>query len=432
MAALDNGIKNGVDKRSANSSSQPADQEAGTTTDGERDDATIRLMNTDATTANDEGNEDAITRVGTTNAEIEAEGETTEPRGTSIDGKSTTTAEYGWTQDNTDLSRHIPMLEVATDLMEPPPAYESIAQHVVTPSQASESILRSGFEAQRATASSSRSMGTQTDPTLSPTAAAEALSTSPAEATPTTPAKANDPPPFNTVPQVVTVFIVIVVILLTLLAIFMLIAPVFLDPGNQRIELVALFFTMAAMGILPFFVMLVSGTVQLTIANIRRRKGQKGGQYTELAQTEDEETGGIANAEETQDGSDSMVHSDRPLLPTNLDEDNRGGDEEEVETYRGVGNGIEPNGPTSNQQVPVENTAESTPSKKEPPESWIVIPQVAASMVIMYGFVLCTELPYVLLSVTTGNTLGLPNSSKLSIGLSIAYILASKIPMLCF
>ena len=430
MAAVGNAVKIGLDKMAAKSLPQRAGQEAGTTTDEERDDATIRLVITDAATTTDEESEDAVTRAETTNVEIEVEGETTEPRGTSVDGRNTTTAGDGWTQDDTDLSRRVPMPEDATEQMEPPPTYESIARQVFTSDHASQSTLRAGFEAQRATASSSRSIGTQTDPTLSATAAAEALNTNSTEATATTPTKRADLPPLSTVAQVVGFFILIVFILLTHLAAFMLVKPV-LNPTHPQIESAFIIFVFLLLIMLTLFVVLVYQSVKLSMANMRRKQGQKRGQYMELAQTEEKETRGIANTEETQNGSDGVV-SDHPLLPTNLDEDNRGGDEVEAETNCGVGNDIERNGPTLNQQVPVGHAAESTPSKKEPSESWVVIPQPVAVAIMLYAFVFCIVYPDFLLGATTGNMLGLPKSSKLSTVLGIAYILASKIPMLCF
>ena len=376
----------------------------------------------DPTIANDGEGEDDRTRLAATNDEAGARAETPEPRVAAVDGKSTTPAGGERTRaDNTDISGRI--LEDTTGSTEPPPAYESIARYS---EPVSRTPLLLEFENQQTTASSSRSMGTQTDLPPSPTVAAEALSTNAAEEAATTAAQAAESwkrvETLKDFPEVVGAFIIIGITILLVVANFKLGLPV-ATPSNPHVRsLVWVFFGL----LLPFFgagSMLVLQTLVLSLENAKDNKGQ----YMELKQVEDEETCSVGSTGENQDGTDGSIHN---IPSANLAEDD-GGAGEERETSHAIGDDIASSAPDVGRLSPIEN-CEPIPSKEQGIKTRIRVPRGIAYFCASYGGVLSVWFSEFLLGATTANTLGLPRSSKLSMALGIAYLVASKLLLLCF
>lgn len=374
----------------SNTESQAVGQDSETRTDGEGESVAVRAGETNTETE--------------TRSEEPPEVSTAEETGTPDEGRASKA-------DHVELLHRSPTQEVPVDQTEPPPAYESISRETFPPAflftadseHAPLNPSPSTLETQTAYLVNA---GTQTDPLLplSPTAAAQALGTNVTSgATPTDPGA----------PQKVNLEPIPTIVGATFFAIFpglifggaTSLAVAAVRAGSQEMRSVVVIFGCLFGAVLAPFLFVAFTVGGQAMWECWKEFRAKKGQYAELAQMEDGEARGAASG---------------------VGENQDGGGESSTRREEGIENVT----PDHARPAQIEVTEES---KQGPKTSERV--QSALSMYLLLvlfsaeGSVLFSDF---VLGAANANMSGLPiGKSIFSTVLWVAYIVLSKLPMLC-
>lgn len=382
--------------------------------------------------------EDAAMADGATEAEAAAESDTAEPPEVSPTAESGTVTAGGDSQIAEAAPDPSPAVS-PTDLAEPPPAYEAIFRQVFPATSLFSANAKQAppdnthpTDLENQHASSSCDAGTQTAdlPPLSPTAAAEALSTDPTTPEPAKPARPPRPPPIDNIPGVVFFLLGTGFMGLVLVGAIILYAKA-TGAGNKAAGLSLLLLTLCLIpSLVPIMARVVSWTVRKAW-EAWMKSGVEKGAYTELEDVEEGNQGlgtdgsGAGGRQDAASGSELVMDHEADGDVGRLAKGHSGiGGKEESEIGGRVSDAAEP--------AQAEPAAELTHATGDPPvgrpKSRLRIPVRDAAVVVLVGGVSMWVADFAI-GEAADNMLGLPSENTWTLGW-VLYILASKLPML--